>query len=80
MNPWTIILSPARHHNEAADPDLLEWIKGFLDHLFHLGPWTIVAALALFILLIPVAIIAFYLVQQRRQSRDDTPEPEQGDV
>ena len=66
MNPWTVFLSIAAHHSEPADPDLLEWIKEFIDHLFQLGPWTIVAILALIILLIPVAIISVYLVQQRR--------------
>ena len=80
MNPWAIFQSVARHHSEPADPDLLEWIKGFLDHLFHLGPWTIVAVLALVILLMPVAIITVYLVQQRRQSGANTSGPKQKDV
>ena len=69
MSPWTVFLSVASHHSEPADPDLLEWIKEFIDQLFQLGPWTIVAILALIILLIPVGIIAVYLFQQRRHSR-----------
>ena len=76
MSPWTIFISLAAHHSEPADPDLLEWIKGFLDHLLHLGPWTIVVVLALLILLMPVAIIAVYLVQQRRHSGATPPAPE----
>ena len=68
MNPWTVFLSIAAHHSEPADPDLLEWIKDFIDNLFQLGPWTIVAILALLILLIPVGIVAVYLFQQRRHS------------
>lgn len=80
MSPWTIFQSVARHHTEAADPDLLEWIRDFLDHLFHLGPWTIVAVLALLILMMPVAIITFYLVQQRRHSKADTSRTQPKDV
>ena len=80
MSPWAILQSVARHNTGSGDPDLLEWIKDFLDHLFHLGPWTIVAVLALLILLMPVAIITMYLVQQRRQSRADTSRPTQKDV
>ena len=68
MTPWTVFLSVAAHHSEPADPDLLELIKEFIDHLFQLGPWTIVAAMALIILLIPIGIITVYLVQQRRHS------------
>ncbi len=77
MSPWAILWSIAAHHSEPADPDLLEWIKGFLDHLFHLGPWTIVAVLALLIIFMPVAIITVYLVQQRRHSGTNSPTPEQ---
>lgn len=73
MNAWAIVLSLAEHHGEAADPDLLGWIKGFLDHVFDLGPWTVVAALGLFIVSIPVGISAFYLWQQRRRPRPDAP-------
>ena len=75
--PWTVLRSIATHHSEPADPDLLEWIKGFLDHLFNLGPWTIVVVLALLIVLMPLAIIGVYLVQQRRQSGTRTTKPEQ---
>ena len=55
---WSI----AAHHGEAADPELLEWIKDRLDQIFNLGPWTVVAVLALIILLIPSSIIIFYLI------------------
>ena len=79
MSPWAIFQSVARHSTGPGDPDLLDWIKDFLDHLFHVGPWTIVAVLALLIILMPVAIITFYLVQKRRQSRADTSSPNQKD-
>jgi len=62
----TWLWSIAAHHGEAADPDLLEWIKDRLDHVLDLGPWTAVAVLAVIILMIPLSIIIFYLVQQRR--------------
>ena len=77
--PWTVLQSIAAHHSEPADPDLLEWIKGFLDHLFNLGPWTIVVVLALLIVLMPLAIIGVYLVQQRRQSAAERALPERRD-
>ena len=80
MDPWTFFLSVAAHHSEAADPELLEWIKGFLDHIIHLGPWTIVAVLALLILLIPVAIITVFLVQQRRHSGRAPTAPEREEI
>lgn len=69
MNPWTILRSITPHHTEPADPDLLEWIKDFLAHVVDLGPWTVVAVLAGLIVLIPIGIMGFYFVQQRRQSR-----------
>ena len=75
--PWTVLQSIAAHHSEPADPDLLEWIKGLLDHIFNFGPWTIVIVLALLIALIPVAIMGVYLVQQRRQPGNRTTTPEQ---
>jgi hypothetical protein len=77
-DPETVLWSIAAHHSEPADPDLLDWIKGFLDHVFNLGPWTIVVLLALVIVLIPLSIMGVYLVQQRRQagSRGAVPGPE----
>ncbi len=71
--------SVAAHHGEAADPDLLEWIKDRLDHIFNLGPWTAVAALALIILLIPLSIIVVYLIQQRRHPTSQPTSPERED-
>ena len=75
----TWLWSVAIHHSEAADPDLLEWIKDRLDHIFNLGPWTAVAALALIILLIPSSIIIFYLIQQRRQAAAQPTLPDRED-
>ncbi len=64
--PWSILWSIAAHHGEPADPDLVEWVKARLDHLLDVGPWTVVAGLGLLILLIPLAGVAVYLLQQRR--------------
>ena len=72
----TWLWSVATHHSEAVDPELLEWIKDRLDHIFNLGPWTAVAALALIILLIPLSIIIFYLIQQRRHATAQRTLPE----
>ena len=69
----------AIHHGEAADPDLLEWIKDRLDHVFNLGPWTAVAILAFIIVLIPFSIIVFYLIQQRRHGSSQPAAPESED-
>ena len=63
---WTALLSVASHHGEAADPDLLEWIKGTLDHLLGVGPWVVIILLGLVILFIPLSVVVFYLVQQWR--------------
>jgi hypothetical protein len=70
----TILLSVLSHHGEA-DPTLLEWIKGVLDHLIGLGPWAVVLLLGLLILAIPVGVIGFYLAQQRRVTLTPGPSP-----
>ena len=64
--PPAILLSLALHHGEAADPELLIWIKQRLDLLLGLGPWTIVAFVALLIVAFPTALVLFYVVQNRR--------------
>jgi hypothetical protein len=65
---WRILLSVASHHGEA-DPALLEWIKGVLDHLIGLGPWIVVILLGSLILMIPLGVIGFYLAQQRQATK-----------
>ena len=57
------------HHSEAADPELIEWIRHQIDALFGLGPATIVIVLGLVIVAIPMAIVGFYFVQRARQDR-----------
>ena len=58
------------HHGEAADPDLLEWIRGVLDQLIGVGPWAGVVLLGLLILAIPGATVVFFLMQRRRGGPD----------
>ena len=71
--PSTILLSILTHHGEAADPDLLEWIKSRLDHLVDLGPWTIVILLGMLILAIPLSVVGFYIMQRRHSSSETHP-------
>ena len=67
MSPtfFNILLSALAHHDEPADPTLLQWVKALLDHLFSPGPWPVVALLGLLIVLLPVGVVAFYLVNSR---------------
>jgi hypothetical protein len=67
---WTVLLAPLVHHGEAADPDLLEWIRGVLDHVLGVGPWAGAALIGLLILAIPAGTVVLYLIQQRRGNLD----------
>ena len=64
--PWPVILSVPRHHGEAANPELLAWIKQLLDHLLGSATWVIVAIVGLALVAFPVGLVLFYLTQQRR--------------
>ena len=61
-----LLLALPQHHGEAVDPALLEIIKQTLDHIFDLGPWTIVVFLGAFVTMLPLGLVGFYLWQQRR--------------
>jgi hypothetical protein len=77
--PWTMILSVPGHHGEAADPELLAWIKQLLDHLLGSAGWVVVAVVGLALVAFPVGLVSFYLGQTRRdrsdtyQATDDVP-------
>ena len=77
--PWTMILSMPGHHGEAADPELLAWIKQLLDHLLGSAGWVVVAVVGLALVAFPVGLVLFYLAQTRRdrsdtyQATDDVP-------
>ncbi len=62
---WSVLLALPLHHDEPADPTLLEWAKGLLDHLFGGGPWLMVAILSALILALPVGVVFFYWTQHR---------------
>ena len=54
------------HQGDAADPELIHWLKDRMDEIFGLGPWAMVGATAGIVIAIPVAIGLLYLYQQRR--------------
>ena len=56
------------HQSDAADPELLHWIKERLDSIFGTGPWVVVAIMGIIIVSIPVFIIVVYLMQSKRRA------------
>ena len=64
------------HQGDAADPELLHWIKERMDEIFGFGPWVVVAIMGFIIISIPVFIIVVYLLQADRRSDHAPPEPE----
>ena len=54
------------HQGDAADPELIHWLKDRMDEILGVGPWTMVAATAAIVVAIPAAIGLFYIYQQRR--------------
>jgi lipid-A-disaccharide synthase-like uncharacterized protein len=65
------------HQGDAADPELLRWIKVKLDHIFGPGPWVVVGIMGLIIISIPIFIIVMYLMQANRRSVYAPPEAEE---
>ena len=68
--PWPMILSVPGHHGEAANPELLAWIKQLLDHVVGSAEWVIVATVGLALVAFPIGLVLFYLTQQRRDRSD----------
>ena len=64
------------HQGDAADPELLRWIKLQLDHIFGSGPWAVVAIMGIIIVSIPVFIIVVYLMQSKRRAAVAPENPE----
>ena len=54
------------HQGDAADPELIHWLKDRMDEILGVGPWTMVAATSAIVIAIPAAIGLFYFYQQRR--------------
>ena len=54
------------HQGDAADPELIHWLKDRMDEILGVGPWGMVAATGAIVIAIPAAIGLLYLYQQRR--------------
>lgn len=64
------------HQSDAADPELIHWIKERLDQIFGSGPWAVVAVMGLVIVAIPVFVVVVYLLQAKRRSAAAPPNQE----
>ena len=67
---WAILGSVVAHQGDAADPELLEWIKDRLDHILGLGPWAMVALAGSIIVALPIGLVLLYVVQKRQTGSD----------
>ena len=61
------------HSGDAADPELLHWIKERLDQLFGSSPWVLVIVMGAIIFAIPIFVILVYFIQGGRRSDTDRP-------
>ncbi len=68
--PWGMILSVPGHHGEAADPELLAWIKQLLDHVLGSAVWVIAVMVGLALVAFPIGLVLFYIRQMRRDRCD----------
>ena len=69
--PWPIILSVPGHHGEAANPELLAWIKQLLDQVLGSAGWVVVAIVGLALVAFPIGLVLFYITQLRRDRSDN---------
>ena len=60
------LLSVLAHHEEVADPAVLEKVKHQLDAILGLGGGASAALFGIILLLIPLSILAFYYFYRRR--------------
>ena len=65
-DPVHILHSIRLHQGDAADPELIHWLKDQMDEILGLGPWVMVGMMGAIVVAIPAAIGLFYLYQQRR--------------
>ena len=64
------------HQGDAADPELIHWLKDQMDEILGVGPWAMVAAMAAIVIAIPAAIGLLYFYQHRNgQHRRSDPPP-----
>ena len=64
------------HQGDAADPELLHWIKEKMDQIFGSGPWVVVGIMGIIIISIPIFIIVVYFAEANRRSVYAPPESE----
>ena len=61
------------HAGDAADPELLHWIKERLDQLFGPSPWVLVIVMGAMIFAIPIFVTVVYMMQGGRRAAADHP-------
>lgn len=61
-----IVGSLLLHQGDAADPELIHWLKDRMDAIIGLEPWVMVVITAGVVMAIPMAIGLLYYYQQRR--------------
>jgi len=66
------------HQGDAADPELIHWIKERLDQLFGLGPWAVVVVMGLIIVSTPLFVVVVYLLQSKRRSAAEASPDQEG--
>ncbi len=76
--PWAMILSVPGHHGEAADPELLAWIKQLLDQVLGSAGWVVVVIVGLALVAFPIGLVLFYIAQIRRDRSDTYQATEDG--
>ncbi len=76
--PWATILSVPGHHGEAADPELLAWIKQLLDQVLGSAGWVVVVIVGLALVAFPIGLVLFYIAQLRRDRSDTYQATEDG--
>jgi hypothetical protein len=65
-DPGHILRSILLHQGDAADPELIHWLKDQMDDILGLSPWVMVGMTGAIVIAVPVAIGLFYFYQQRR--------------
>lgn len=64
-----LLLAGLAHNPEPGDPVLLDWIMDRIDAILGLNAEAIVIALGAVIVLVPLAIMALFVIQRARQGR-----------
>ena len=63
------LLAGLAHHSEPADPVLMSWIQDRIDAIVGLEAEAIVLLLGAVIVLVPLAVMALFVIQRARQGR-----------